>query len=61
MDRASDDFSAWQLANGTTGGLDEDHDGDGVANGIEYFLGGDSNTTGFTPLPGVITPAAPSA
>lgn len=51
---ASGGFSAWQLANGTTGGLDEDHDDDGVANGIEYFLGGDSDTTGFTPLPGVI-------
>jgi fibronectin type 3 domain-containing protein len=50
-------FSGWQLANSTAGGLDEDHDGDGVANGIEYFLGGDSNTTGFTPLPGVVTTA----
>jgi hypothetical protein len=50
-------FSAWQLANSTSGALDEDHDGDGVANGIEYFLGGDSNTTGFTPLPGVVTTA----
>jgi hypothetical protein len=52
---ASGGFSGWQLANGTTGGLDEDHDGDGVANGIEYFLGGDAITTGFTPLPGVVT------
>jgi hypothetical protein len=32
----------------------DDHDNDGVTNGIEYFLGGPSgNTTGFTPLPGV--------
>ena len=30
-----------------------DHDNDGVANGIEYFIGGNSNTTGTTPLPGV--------
>jgi hypothetical protein len=55
-------FSAWQSANGTTGTLDEDHDDDGVSNGIEYFLGGstlpDANTTGFTVLPSV-TPGSP--
>jgi hypothetical protein len=31
----------------------EDHDNDGVSNGVEYFLGGNTDTTGFTPLPGV--------
>ena len=46
-------FSAWQDANSTEGAIDEDHDGDGVSNGIEYFLGGGTNTTGFTALPGV--------
>lgn len=46
-------FAGWQSVNNTTGGLDDDHDGDGVSNGIEYFLGGDTVTTGFTPLPGV--------
>jgi hypothetical protein len=46
-------FSAWQTANNTSGGLDEDHDGDGVANGIEYFIGGNADTTGFNVLPGV--------
>lgn len=47
-------FAAWQAANGNpSGGLDEDHDGDGVANGTEYFLGGNTSTTGFTSLPGV--------
>jgi len=50
-------FAAWQAANNTTGGLDEDHDGDGVPNGIEYFLGGATDTTGFTPLPGVTNTA----
>ena len=44
-------FSGWLSANHTTGGLNEDHDNDGVPNGIEYFLGGNTDTTGFTPLP----------
>jgi fibronectin type 3 domain-containing protein len=52
---ATGGFAAWQSANSTAGGLDDDHDNDGVANGVEFFLGGDSNTTGFTPLPGVDT------
>lgn len=50
-------FAAWQGANGTAGGLDEDHDNDGVDNGTEYFLGGSTNTTGFTALPGVTAAA----
>ena len=29
------------------------HDCDGVPNGIEHFLGGTANPTGFTQLPGV--------
>jgi hypothetical protein len=47
-------FSAWQTANNTEGGLGDDHDNDGVDNGIEFFLGGATDTTGFTPLPGVV-------
>ena len=46
-------YAAWQTANGTTGTLDQDHDADGVPNGIEYFLGGNTDTTGFTALPPV--------
>lgn len=46
-------FANWQTANSTAGGLDQDHDGDGVSNGIEYFLFGSGNSTGFTALPGV--------
>jgi autotransporter-associated beta strand protein len=46
-------FAAWQAANSTAGGLGEDHDNDGVDNGTEFFLGGTTNTTGFTALPGV--------
>jgi hypothetical protein len=47
-------FDAWKAANGNpAGGLGDDHDNDGVDNGMEYFLGGNTSTTGFTPLPGV--------
>ncbi|MCU0797198.1 MAG: glycosyl hydrolase [Akkermansiaceae bacterium] len=44
-------FELWKTANSTAGAFHDDHDADGVANGIEFFLGGTSNTTGFTPLP----------
>jgi hypothetical protein len=47
-------FTAWQAANGTGGSLSDDHDGDGLANGIEYFAAGPADSTGFTPLPVVI-------
>jgi autotransporter-associated beta strand protein len=50
---ASPGFADWQAANTTTGTLADDHDGDGVDNGTEYFLGGPNDTTGFTALPGV--------
>ena len=42
-------------ANGATGTVADDHDGDGVDNGVEYFLvGPNGNSTGFTALPGVV-------
>ena len=50
-------YSSWQAANGTVQTIDLDHDNDGVSNGIEYFLGGTTNTTGFTALPGVTNTA----
>ena len=54
VDTPTTGYTAWQATNGATGQtLDQDHDNDGVPNGIEYFLGGNTNTTGFTPLPGV--------
>ena len=46
-------YTAWQAANSTAGGLNADHDNDGVSNGVEYFLFGNANTTGFNALPGV--------
>jgi len=47
-------FDSWKTTNSTAGGIDEDHDFDGVTNGVEYFIGGpNGNTTGFTALPEV--------
>lgn len=46
-------FSAWQSANTTAGGLGDDHDNDGVTNGIEFFIYGPVASSGFTSLPGV--------
>ena len=47
-------YSSWASLNGAGVELDGDHDGDGVSNGVEYFIGGpNGNTTGFTALPGV--------
>lgn len=50
-------YSAWQTANGTLQTIDQDHDSDGVSNGVEFFLGGTNNTTGLTAVPGVINTA----
>lgn len=51
-------YSSWASTNGAgSQTMDLDHDNDGVSNGIEYFLGGNTNTTGFTPLPAVVNTA----
>ena len=52
----SQGFDTWKTTNNAVGqDLDGDHDGDGVSNGIEYFIGGpNGNTTGFTLLPAVV-------
>ena len=47
-------FDSWKTKNGATGTVAADHDGDGVDNGVEFFLvGPNGNSTGFTALPGV--------
>ncbi len=47
-------YASWSAVNGAGANLNDDHDTDGVPNGVEYFLGGpNGNTTGFTALPGV--------
>jgi autotransporter-associated beta strand protein len=48
-------YASWAALNGAGVNLNDDHDGDGVPNGVEYFLGGTSgNTTGHTALPGIV-------
>jgi hypothetical protein len=48
-------YASWATTNTAGVNLNEDHDNDGVQNGVEYFLGGPTgNTTGFTALPGVV-------
>jgi autotransporter-associated beta strand protein len=46
-------FTTWQTNNNPGGTFNGDHDNDGVPNGVEYFVGGTSNTTGQTVLPGI--------
>ncbi len=50
-------YSSWNTANGSSQAIGLDHDNDGVSNGVEYFLGGSANTTGYTTLPGVANTA----
>jgi fibronectin-binding autotransporter adhesin len=50
-------FAAWQAANGgagITGGINGDHDNDGVPNGVEFFIYGPVANSGFTALPPVV-------
>ena len=57
-------FAAWAAANAGGGAFDEDFDGDGVANGIEYFFGetGSSFTANPAPVNGVVSwPRDPDA
>ncbi len=50
-------FSGWAAANAGGQGAAQDFDGDGVANGVEYFMGqtGSSFTPNPQPVGGIIT------
>ena len=51
-------YAAWQLVQGIAGAINADHDGDGVANGIEYFLHGLAGSpNGYSALPAVVNHA----
>lgn len=51
-------YDGWKTANSTAQNPDEDHDNDGVPNGVEYFIGGFTDTTGFTANPPVVVSGA---
>ena len=42
-------YSGWAALNSVTGGMNADDDNDGVANGIEFFMG--DTSSGFTAMP----------
>ena len=48
-------YAAWKATNAPTGTPDDDFDGDGVNNGVEYVLGGDKNTNDLSKLPSLST------
>jgi hypothetical protein len=59
-----DGFGTWASANAPGQTASQDHDGDGVPNGVEYFMGesGSSFTTNPLPVDGTITwPRNPNA
>jgi hypothetical protein len=45
-------YSAWVAANAPGQAMDQDHDHDGVPNGVEYFMGKTGND--FTANPGIV-------
>jgi hypothetical protein len=56
LDPPTGGYAGWTSANGASGqAADLDHDNDGVPNGVEYFLAGTTDSTGFNALPGVDT------
>ena len=46
------DYNAWAAANAPGQTASQDHDNDGVPNGVEYFMG--LTGSGFTALPGIV-------
>ncbi len=48
-------YAAWNAANAPTGNASDDYDSDGVANAVEYILGGTSTTNDLPSLPVITT------
>ena len=51
-------YQTWADTNAPTGNPDDDFDGDGVPNSIEFVLGGDKDTNDLSALPAVATPGS---
>lgn len=60
---AENSFASWLTSNAPNESAAQDHDGDGVANGVEYFFGatGSSYTPNPQPVDGVVSYPHPSA
>lgn len=52
---AAGGYSTWAATNAPTGTAADDHDGDGVPNGVEYLLGGLATTNDIDKLPTLAT------
>jgi autotransporter-associated beta strand protein len=52
---ATGGFSAWALANAPGQTIDQDHDGDGVPNGVEFFMGLSGSSFTANPAPDAST------
>ena len=45
-------FLLWAATNAPEQGMEQDHDGDGTLNGVEYFMGESGSTFTVNPAPG---------
>ena len=48
-------YDTWKAVNAPSGTPDDDFDGDGVGNALEFVLGGDKNTNDLAKLPAIST------
>ncbi len=52
---AANSYATWASTNATSGNPDDDFDGDGVPNAVEFVLGGDKDTNDLGKLPAATT------
>lgn len=55
---AKSGYNSWASVNAPTGNANDDFDGDGVSNGVEYVLGGSKDTSDRNKLPQVTSDGA---
>ncbi len=51
LSKSAGGYATWAATNAPTGGVNDDYDGDGVSNGVEYVLGGTKDTNDLAKLP----------
>jgi autotransporter-associated beta strand protein len=57
VESATTPYQDWAATHAPSGTAADDFDGDGVSNGIEFYLGGDKNTNDLAKLPQMTTTA----